>query len=183
MLGQIIFNTPLWIWALLVFLIYRGIRAAGDREIRFGRVFIIPLVMLALSLHCIASTFDAGLAVMLTWLASAIVAGWLAWHFFDQGTIVAHPDRNTIFQPGSWMPMALMMGIFFTKYTVAVTLVLNPHYAQHAGFATGICTLYGVFNGIFIGNLLRTISIYRRADAASRARSFDSSVDWGGQKF
>lgn len=183
MLGQIIFNTPLWVWALLAFLIYRGIRAAVDREIPFGRIFIIPLVMLGLSLQGIASTFAASLAVMLAWLASAIVAGALAWQFFGQGTIVAYPARRAIFQRGSWAPLVLMMGIFFTKYVVAVMLVLNPAYAQHTGFALAICGLYGVFNGIFIGNLLRTISIYRRARPAPHEIPFDSSGNWGSQKF
>ena len=183
MLGQIIFNTPLWVWALLAFLIYRGIRAAADREIPLGKVFIIPLVMLGLSLYGIASAFVTSLEVMLAWLASAVVAGTLAWQFFGQGTIVAHPGRRALFQRGSWVPLVLMMGIFFTKYVVAVMLVLNPHYAQHAGFAIAISGLYGMFNGIFIGNLLRTISIYRRAHSGLHTMPFNSSGNWGSQKF
>jgi lysylphosphatidylglycerol synthetase-like protein (DUF2156 family) len=183
MFGQIILNTPPWVWALLAFLIYRGIRSASDRDIRFGRVFIIPLVMLGLSLHGIALSFGAGVAVMLTWLAFAIVAGLLAWHFSGRRAIVAHPDRGMIFQPGSWTPLMLMMGIFFTKYVVAVMLLRHPDYAQHAGFVFTICALYGMFNGIFIGNLLRVIAIYRQATAALSAISRETSNDWASQKF
>jgi hypothetical protein len=166
MLGKIIIHTPLWVWALLAFLIYRGIRSAADREIKFGRVFIIPLVMLGLSLHGIASTFGTGAEAMLVWLLFAIAAGLLAWHFSGYRTIMADPARGVIVQPGSWTPLMLIMGIFFTKYVVAVTLVLHPQYRQHAVFVTAICALYGVFNGIFIGSLLRIISVYRQAAAA-----------------
>jgi len=182
MLGQIIFNTPLWVWALLAFLIYRGMRAAADREIPFRRIFIIPLVMLGLSLHGIGSTFGIGLMVLLTWLAAALVASGFSWHLPDYRKIAAHTARSTLCQPGSWMPLLLMMGIFFTKYVVTVTLSMNPHYAQHTGFAIAICALYGVFNGIFIGNLLRLVSIYRQASSALRTVPGESSAEWASQK-
>ena len=166
MLGQIIFNTPLWVWALLAFLIYRGMRAAADREIPFGRIFIIPLVMLGLSLQGIGSAFGARFSVMLAWLAAAVVAGGFAWHFTNYRKVVPDPARGILFQPGGWAPLLLMLGIFFTKYVVAVTLLMNPHYAQLTEFTVAICALYGMFNGIFIGNLLRLVSIYRRAAGA-----------------
>ena len=51
MLAQIILNTPVWVWALLMFLIYRGILASADREISLKKTFIIPVVMLALSVQ------------------------------------------------------------------------------------------------------------------------------------
>jgi hypothetical protein len=175
MLGRIIINTPLWVWALLAFLIYRGIRSAADREIKFGREFVIPLVMLGLSLHGIASTFGTGAEMIMLWLVSAIAAGLLAWHFSGYRTIVADPVRGVIFQPGSWAPLMLMMGIFFTKYVVAVTLALHPQYKEHAVFITAICALYGVFNGIFIGSLLRIISVYRQAAAALPKIPLESS--------
>lgn len=182
MLGQIIFKTPPWVWALLAFLIYRGIRAAAGREMPFRRIFIIPLVMLGLSLHGIGSTFGIGLMVLLTWLAAALVAGGLAWHFPDYRKIVAYPARGTLFQPGSWAPLLMMMGIFFTKYVVTVMLSMNPHYAQYSEFAVAICALYGLFNGIFIGNLLYLVSIYRQAGSALRALPGESSGEWASQK-
>lgn len=175
MLEKIIINTPLWVWALLAFLVYRGIRSAADREIKFGRLFVIPLVMLGLSLHGIASTFGTGADVMLIWLVSAIAAGLLAWHFSGYRTIVADPVRGVLFQPGSWAPLMLMMGIFFTKYVVAITLVMHLQYKEHAVFVTSICALYGVFNGIFIGSLLRIISVYRQAAAALSEIPLESS--------
>jgi hypothetical protein len=182
MLGQIIFNTPPWVWALLAFLIYRGMRAAADREIPFRRIFIIPLVMLGLSLHGIGSTFGIGFMVLLTWLATTLVASGLSWHLPDYRKMVAHPARGTLFLPGSWTPLLMMLGIFFIKYVVAVMLSMNPHYAQTTGFAIAICALYGLFNGIFIGHLLRLVSIYRQAGSALRALSGKSSGEWASQK-
>lgn len=163
MLGQIIANTPLWVWALLAFLIYRGMMASVDREIAFRKVFIIPLVMLALSIQGIASSFGPQTGAMQVWLACVAAAGAIAWFASGRNQIIAHPERGVVFQRGSWRPLTLMMGIFFTKYVVAVTLARHPDYRQDAGFVMAACALYGMFNGIFIGRLLRIISAYRRA--------------------
>jgi len=61
MLRQIIVNTPIWVWGLLAFLIYRGFISSVDREIPLKRVLIIPLIMLALSVQDIVSTFGLSL--------------------------------------------------------------------------------------------------------------------------
>jgi hypothetical protein len=183
MLGQIIAKTPLWVWALLAFLIYRGVSASVDREVRLGSIFAIPLVMLALSIQGIASSFGASPIAALSWLACVVAAAMLTWRFSGGAGITAYPPRRMILQHGSWMLLILMMGIFITKYAVAVTLAIHPGYRQDGAFVAAVCALYGGFNGIFIGKLLRVISVYRRAAAGldlSPTESFSRST---GQKF
>jgi hypothetical protein len=182
MLGQIIANTPWWVWALLAFLIYRGMIASVDREIPLRRTFIIPLVMLALSLQGIASGFGASPGAALGWLASMLAVSLLTWHFSSDDKLAALPQRGAIFQPGSWTPLLLMMAIFITKYVVAVLLAIHPAYRHDALFAVAICALYGAFNGIFIGQLLRIMAVYRRAGTALHMRPTDSFGDSAGKR-
>lgn len=183
MLKQIILNTPLWVWAILAFLMYRGISAAANREVPFNRIFIIPLVMLGLSLHGIASAFGISSDIALSWAGFAVVTtAWARRRPLDDKT-VAYPGRGVIFRPGSWAPLMLMMGVFFTKYAVAVTLVMHPAYKQHAGFVVAICALYGVFNGLFIGNVWREMSLYRRTQSTSVKVTGKTFGKWGSQKF
>jgi hypothetical protein len=59
-----------------------------------------------------------------------------------------------------------MMGIFLTKYVVAVMLAMHPAYAQQAGFAVGISALYGLFSGVFGGRALRLGRLAMRQSAA-----------------
>ena len=61
--------------------------------------------------------------------------------------------------------MALIMGIFLTKYGVGVSLVLHPELKLHANFSLAIGTLYGVFSGIFAGRALRLILLALRSAA------------------
>lgn len=161
MLAQIILNTPVWVWALLMFLIYRGILASVDREISLKKTFIIPVVMLGLSVQGIVSTFGINMAAVLPWLACTAAAGVAAWHLFNRDKITANPACGSVFQQGNWMPLVLMMGIFLTKYVVAVLLKLEPGHRQEILFVVAVCALYGLFSGVFIGKTLRIVALYR----------------------
>ena len=46
---QIILRTPLWVWPLLAFLVYRGLLASVDRETSLKKAFVIPAVMLTIN--------------------------------------------------------------------------------------------------------------------------------------
>lgn len=161
MLPQIIGNTPVWVWALLAFLVYRGLVASVGQETALKKLFIVPLVMLGLSIQGIASSFGASLMAAPVWLAGMAAGVLAAWILFSLDSVIVRPERGTVFQHGSWLPMFLMMGIFLTKYAVAVCLVMSPQLKQHAGFVISICVLYGIFNGVLIGRLLRIVAIYR----------------------
>jgi hypothetical protein len=163
MLQQILTHTPLWVWAVLAFVLYRGWLASVGREIALKRVFIIPAVMLALSLQGIASAFGAAPAVVPVWLACMLAGAMLAWRMLDRDSVRIDPLRRIVSQRGSWIPLLLMMGIFCTKYAVGVALSLQPELAQHLWFAASVCALYGLFNGIFIGQALRILALYRQA--------------------
>ena len=161
MLQQIIAKTPVWVWGLLAFLIYRGFMASIDRVTTLRSAFIIPAVMLALSIQGIAATFGADPLAAPIWLGFVFAGTALTWSLVDASRISADPAKGTVRQPGSWTPMMLMMGIFLTKYVVTATLAMHPEFKQQAMFTAGVCALYGVFNGIFIGRLLRIVSVYR----------------------
>jgi hypothetical protein len=176
MLQQIVLNTPLWVWALLAFLVYRGIVAAGGREVPLKKTLIIPLVMFALSLHGTLSAFGLRLPTLAPWLACLAVGAVLAWRLFDHGAVQPHPRRGTVYLRGSWLPMALMLAIFATKYAVGVLLALQPQWALQTAFALGVCALYGLFSGIFIGKMLRILALYRAAVGAEAVPGFASSL-------
>ncbi|AIY44043.1 hypothetical protein LT85_4885 [Collimonas arenae] len=167
MFAQIISHTPLWVWALLAFLVYRGILASADREVTLKKLSIIPLVMLALSWQGIASSFGITPLTTACWLLAAGVTAALSWVLFRKSRVVAYPERGVVFQRGSWLPLVLMMGIFLTKYIVGVLLAIHPSLAQDPAFTAVVCTLYGIFNGMLIGRLSRIASLYRSAQSSA----------------
>lgn len=165
MLQQIILNTPPWVWALLVFLIYRGLLASAEREVALKKTLILPLLMFLLSAQGIVSAFGLGAVGAPLWLLCLAAAAGLAWRRFEPDGARARPQRGSVVLRGSWQPMLLMIGIFLTKYAVGVLLALHPEYARQLPFVAAVCALYGAFSGIFIGRMARILAIYRQAQA------------------
>ncbi len=163
MLQSILSHTPVYVWAILGFLVYRGIKASADRDVPFRSVFIIPVVMLGLSMQGISNSFGLlGLAPWL-WLCGAAVGAALTRQLADPRAVAAHPQQGSITIRGSCLPLAMMMAIFCTKYVVAVTLVMHHEYSAQFGFMAAVCGAYGLFSGVFIGKLLVNVAAYRQA--------------------
>jgi len=170
MLQQIIIHTPIWVWAILAFLLYRGLLASRDRELGLKSIFVIPLVMLLLSLQGIAATFGFNLASTASWLASLLLGGAIAWRLVNERDVKILPQRAGVFYRGSWGPMLLMMAIFLIKYCVNVMLSIHAAWRGDTGFIALVCLAYGLFNGLFLGKMLRVLLMYKQ-QAAVLARA------------
>jgi hypothetical protein len=156
---QIIHNTPLWVWALLTALIALGYSQTRQRAIGLRRAIITPVAMVLLSLYGMLSAFGPSPVLLCTWLAaSSMLASWVMLHPAPAGTAYSSLNRQYVL-PGSWLPMAVILGIFFTKYAVNVTLAIQPAMAQHSVFATLVGMVYGLFSGFFAGRALRLLRL------------------------
>jgi hypothetical protein len=168
MIQQIISHTPVYVWALLAFLVYRGVAASQDREVSLAKLFIIPAVMLALSLAGMNGHGVPGAGVWVVWLAGIAAGAALAWRS-ARGAIVVNRGAGTVVQRGSWVPLLLMVAIFVTKYAVAVMSAMHPELQRQMPAVLAVNALFGVFNGIFIGRLLRYVAAYVRQPAPALA--------------
>lgn len=159
-LGQIIQQTPYWVWGLLAALVGLGCSQLHGRQVGLARAMAMPVAMAGFSVYGLASAFGGagqGLLPVGAWLAAALaLAGLALWlqPTAPQGTLYA-PASRSFHVPGSAMPLALILGIFLTKYFVGVELALQPAQARDGGFALQIAALYGVFNGLFAARALR----------------------------
>lgn len=152
MLMQILTHTPLYVWLILAVLIYRGIVASRTREVAVRQLFIIPVVMLALSLQDIGGKFGFAWIPLSSWACGAALVTLLFWKYGVPG-IAPGTAPGTVRVLGSRVPLAMMMAIFFTKYALAVTLAMAPQLSQDLRFSVAVCTLLGLFSGYFLGGL------------------------------
>ena len=161
MLIQIISRTPSWVWALFLALLVLGALQMRQRSTSLLRQIVLPMVLVGLSLLGVLSAFHRSPVAALIWAcAAAAVAAWVLQLPMAQGT---RYDRATgLFTvPGSWVPLALIMGIFVTKYAVGVSLGMQPQLADNASVAYTVSALYGVMSGAFAGRALRLLGLAR----------------------
>jgi hypothetical protein len=173
-IGRILSSTPTWVWGLLAALVALGMSQARDRQMSLLRVALMPVAMGVFALWGIVSSFGAAgqLATVLgAWLVAAVTVGALVGMSRTPAGTRYDAAARRFAQPGSWVPLALILGIFLTKYAVGVELALAPRQAHDIGFAVAIAALYGVFNGLFTGRALRLLRLAFRPAPLSIANA------------
>lgn len=171
-LVAIVQKTPSWVWGLLAALLWLGIGQLAPRQVRAPRVVLLPAAMAGLSAYGLVSAFGAAGqtgGILAAWLGAAALlaaAGLALWPRPAAGARYDAASRR-FHLPGSAVPLALIVGIFFTKYLVGVELALQPALARDAAFALEIAALYGLFNGVFVA---RAVRLWRLARGAGPAR-------------
>ncbi len=163
MLNQIISNTPSYVWGILAFLMFRGFKATMDRELEIRSVINIPVIMLALSVQGILSGFGADVLVITSWMLTTVTGAVISWNAVNSNNVRILADKNLVFYRGSWAPLIMMMAIFVMKYVVNVALHVNPDLHGNTAFVLISTALFGIFNGLFLGKMLRVLLMYQQA--------------------
>ena len=161
---EILKRTPLWVFALFFVLLAVGYYQSKDRVISRRNVTILPVAMLGLSFYGVLSAFGITSFVLTAWLAGVGIAVWLGLKTVNLRGISFTTETRSFSVPGSWLPLCLMMTIFFTKYAVGVILTRKLPIAGDLTFIGLISLMYGLFSGLF---LARAAAIMRSAKHAA----------------
>lgn len=161
---QILLHTPKWVFILFAVLLWFGAKQLLANTVSLGRVTVMPIVMTALSIFGVASAFDGSGLTLLAWAAAALATLTVVLQRPLPGGTRYDEATRRFHLAGSAVPLLLMMGIFFTKYGVGVTLALHPEMRHDAALALAIPVLYGVFSGVFAGRALRLWKLAIRED-------------------
>jgi hypothetical protein len=162
---QIVTHTPLWVWALFAFLVYRGVAGMRTREVSPYRVLIVPAVFLVWGASGLLGRPDGlGLNVA-TFLVALLVGG-------AAGIALASllpaprlsPATGLLTMPGSPVPLILNCTAFAAKYAGAVALAMTSGADNRAAIAIAVTAVGGLFAGLFWGRTLRQFQRALQAD-------------------
>ncbi|MCJ8337328.1 MAG: hypothetical protein MJK10_02560 [Pseudomonadales bacterium] len=157
MIIEILKHTPIWVFGLLVFLLILGLQQSRDRTVKKFLILPLPVGMVFLSYFGVFSSF--GLSPISTglWLAALVSIACLFAKCLPLKGVEFSTATARFSIPGSWVPLVLMMAIFFSKYLVAVLNALHPSLTMSSGFMILCCLVYGALSGVFVG---RTVSMW-----------------------
>ena len=103
------------------------------------------------------STFGAAPVSLAAWSGGILLAVLLN-RILGLPAGVAYSSASRRFTvPGSWLPLALMMAIFFTRYAITVTIAINPLLREAAAFAGAASLAYGLMSGTFFARALHIV--------------------------
>ncbi len=163
---RIISHTPIWVWALFVFLVLIGVKALRQRKMTVERMFILPIFFFVWALYGIATelvNWPTGLAAFAIALIVGIAGGWFNALRLPAATFDARTGRIT--RPGSATILVLVLVGFFAKYVLSVVLVRCPHLGAQESFATFFGGVSGLVDGAFWGGvILQYLQAFHRGE-------------------
>lgn len=160
MLNLILTHTPIWVWALLAALLWLGLSQTVSRTASLKRITLMPLAMIGLSIFGTLSVFGTHLNILLAWAGAGASMLALILRNTSSAAIKYDAEKRLFSLPGSWVPLALILSVFVTKYVVGFLTGMQPSLAHDTSFAVFFTTLYGASSGVF---LARAVGLWRLA--------------------
>ncbi len=158
---QILAHTPAWVFGLLLGLMVLGLQQTRNRQVKLWLAYLLPLGMVILSLVGVTSNFGAQLLTISLWMAGLCSVALVGYQLLPVKNLRYLADANRFYIPGSWVPLVVILAIFFTKYVVAVLYALGNPITTHAAFMPVLCIVYGGFSGYFVARALCLVQASR----------------------
>jgi hypothetical protein len=158
LVSGIIAHTPPWVWLLLAYLVWQGIKATQPRTTTIWRALIVPTIFIFWGLSRIGLNQPATIWPLVAWAAAASV-------LLPVGILTPRPfeaDHATgqISRQGSVYPLIRNIVVFTMQYAVAVLAAMNPN--DHTISAIVGRAVSGGTSGYFIGSTVALLREYWR---------------------
>lgn len=162
-LWQFLIQTPLWAWAILVYLLIRGIKARRPAHTTLGKIAIIPVLLTAWGMYDLIRHHDLTAGTIGTWLLGIAAGAAIGWRIVARFDITADRATGTLHRPADLSLLPLLLVTFAVKYAFGVIAAVNPALLATPVIGIADIVLSGLFSGIFIGKFLRYQAIWRAA--------------------
>ena len=163
---RILTNTPLWVFALLAYLIWQGSQSLRPRTQPIWRMLIVPLVFFLMGLSRLVTARDRGIEPLLAWLVAAVLFASLALSLRPK-LLAVDRKSGTVTRPGSSTPLARNITVFVLQYAVAVATAMKLE--PHAAVAIIGHAVSGASAGYFSGFAVALLRRYRNFDAGENS--------------
>ena len=164
---QILIHTPPWVWILLAYLVWQGIKAMQPRKVAIWRALIVPIVFIVWGVSRIGFGQQDSQWPIVAWIVAALV-------LLPLGVLTPRPfdvDHKTgeIIRPGSAFALIRNLVVFTLQYAVSVISAIDA--GDRAVAIIVGRAISGATAGYFFGSMIALLLAYRRKSAESRSES------------
>jgi hypothetical protein len=136
-------GTPLWVWAVLAYLIFVGIKALHTRVVFIPKLFIIPSILLFMKYKI----FLSGNAPL--YISFILLGLFIGFILCMKAPMKIFKKTKSVELPGSPVTLVLLLFFFAIKYTFGYLHSAMPDVAEHYTFLD--LAISGSFTGYFLG--------------------------------
>jgi hypothetical protein len=158
---QIVTNTPLWVWPLMLLVLWLGWRGLQPSMLVPMRLAILPLVGLGTALSGIAQSVQPGLALA-AWagtLLGALPLGYL----IGSRRSLRPTETGRVEVAGGWFALVFGVSIFAVRYTLGVLFGVLPQLRVEPLWIALSGSIGGIVTGIGLGWLANLLWRARRS--------------------
>jgi hypothetical protein len=155
MILEILSRTPIWVFPLLALLLWLGVRDLRDRAVPSWQPVILAIVFPIISISTVLTTAVPavnGLALLVAAGGAAAVAGWLT---APAARVEADANPKRVRLPGSFIPLAVIVGVFAVRYYFGYLFGRYPELRAEAFWNYLSIGLSAPFSGYIFGRNLR----------------------------
>jgi hypothetical protein len=157
-LAQVLSHVPTYVWVILLAIVVMGVQQSREAQVSRQRALLMPLVWLAFGLWGVHNAFGVSIAALLAWKVGLACSLLLVLRSGWPGQARFNPEQKMFSVPGSWIPLALMLGIFLGKFALGMSLAIKPELAQNQSVAVAFGALFGALSGVFLGRSRNILS-------------------------
>lgn len=147
-------NTPWWIFAFFLYLIWIGAAATTPRIVSFRSLFILPSLFLLLSFAAMTATVKLDLLHFLSWQVCVVFGIGLGYLQCRLLKMKALKNERALYIPGTYSLLILLAVIFILKFYSGFDLGFLPSFLLHGDHSQWLVGAYGLGMGLFIGQFL-----------------------------
>lgn len=149
----LIFGPPIWVWFLLTYLIFIGVKSFNTRKVPIFIFYLTPLLGL-LSLRTISRLEH----IEIVWAAFGLIYILSAVGFFNwqKRNLLERQKRHVVLK-GEWVSLVSFMVIFWANFVQGVLTAVSPETYQSLEFVVIFAALLGLVSGSFLGRPLSNI--------------------------
>jgi hypothetical protein len=157
---QIVSQTPVWVWPLLLLLLWLGWSGMRSRVVPIWRPALLPLIGLGVSLTGVAQSALPALALA-SWLAVLLLA-------FGPGYALGHRravrllPEGRLELAGGWFGLVFGLSVFLVRYALGVLFGVLPALRGDPLWVALSAGIGGAIAGVGLGWLAEILVRARR---------------------
>ncbi len=154
MLTTIFARIPVWVLPLFLGLMALGWTQTRARTLNRTRVLVMPVVMLLFSLFSLVSLFGFSIFALGAWAFGVCLGAGVVFRFVSREGMRFDASQNKFTLPGSYLPWALIVGIFSLRFVVGAMSGSGAASLHSVAVIVAIASAGGFFSGCFSGRAL-----------------------------
>jgi Family of unknown function (DUF6622) len=160
-------HTPLWVFPLIVVVLWLGSVSLRERQVPFKLLFVLPLVLLVMSIGSATGTSVGPLTALAGWSIAAAIGSAIGWSSVRKPPVIDKASGQLII-PGSVVPLLACAVIVAWRYAFGYLYGRYPELRADEHYALVLIVGSALFGGVMIGRACHHGFCYWQATRAIR---------------